>query len=270
MALRSAVTSAVTIDTRGMDEKLEKFRKDQLPYAKAVALNALARDTVRVEKLEMIFSFDRPTPYVLGSLTMAGFATKKNPSVAVWFKGQVRAAGATATAGVFGQGRAERIMRTQIEGGARDATASERRLRGIGKQIGKALEVTPFLGRDEYLVAARAAPKNVYGNISPGEYVKMLAYFRAFNEGGFTSNRVRGSKTNARGERYYVQKIGKSRGIFKVSGKKGKPRLLWMIVKKRPIYRPRFDFYGIADRHAAKWAGHFAEKGMAKALATAR
>lgn len=238
---------AVVVDTRGMEETLRDLRQDQVPYAMQLAVNNLAKDTIRIEKIEMQQAFDRPTPFVLRGLRVAKWAKKKDPTAAIWFKD------------VFGRhGEAvENTLRPQIEGGRRNVKSSERRLRQIG-----------ILRQGEWLVAVDSAT-NVYGNIPGPEYQRMLSYFRAYGEAGYNANRRAGQSASAKGLRYFVQKVGKGRGIFRVRGR-GKPKLLWYITSNTPSYRKRFDFYGEADRHAKKFGGYFASKAMKRALATAR
>ena len=240
--------SAISVDTSGLRETLRGLRSDQIPYAMQLAVNDLAKDTIRVERIEMQDSFDRPTPFVLRGLRVAKWASKQDPTAAIWFKDVF---------GKFGEA-VENTLRPQIEGGPRAPKSTEVRLRRLG-----------LLVQDEWLSPGGSARLNAYGNVSGAAHVQMLSYFRAFWEAGYNANRRAGASASRRGKRFFVQKVGGSRGIFEVTGK-GRARLVWYIAKRRPTYRERFDFFGEAARHAAKYGPYFAGKAAERALRTAR
>ena len=245
--------SAIQVDDSALLRTLEDVSKRELPYVMELTINSLMRDTARIEQFEMQHALDRPTPFVLRSLKLGKLARKK----------QLPVSGAIAFldlggGGQSGLGAAEEAIEPQIEGGIRRPKASERRLRKIG-----------MLAQNEWLVGFKTA-QNRYGNIPPKFSIEMLAYFRGFWEGGYNANRAVGARALRRGVRFYVQDLGRSRGIFRVQGKRGKPKLIWLIVKNTPSYRKRFDFYGLADRHALKWGPYFGEKAKQRAMKTAR
>ena len=250
-------TSAITVDTRQFDQVLATLQKDQLPYAKKEGLNALTKDTARVEKFEMQMVFARPTPFILGGMRVLKWANKRDP---------VSILSAQGDRARFRSRYAEAVQRTldpQIEGGRRTARSSERRLRETNQ-----------IGPGQWLIGVET---NAYGNVKGKEYQQMLSFFRAYrgkSRSGKTDvaglNRAMGAVTNTRGVRYFVQKTGRNMGIYRVRGKKGKPKLIFYVTGNAPTYRPRFDFYGVARLHAAKYGGYFAQKAMDKALRTAR
>lgn len=239
-------TSAISVDTRGLDATLEGFRKDQLPYAKKEAINALAKDTIRAEQVEMFDVFERPTPFVIRGLRVAKHAKKTDPTAAIWFKDVF---------GRFGEA-VEDVLRPQIEGGGRNQKSTERRLRKAG-----------VLRPNEWLIGVAV---NAAGNVPGPEHQRVLSYFRAYHESGFTANRAAGAAGSRAGYRYHIQPAGSGRAIYRVRGKRGKPKMIFYITTDAPTYRTRFDFYGEAARHAAKFGGYFARRAMDKALRTAR
>ena len=250
-------TSAITVDTTEMDKKLAKIQKDQMPYAKKEALNALTKDTARVEKFEMQMVFDRPTPFILGGMRVLKWANKRDPVSILSGQGDRSR---------FRSRYAEAVQRTlepQIEGGRRRARSSERRLRETNQ-----------IGPNQWLIGVET---NAYGNVKGPEYQRMLSFFRAYrgksrsgNSDVERLNLAIGAVTNTRGVRYFVQKTGRNLGIYRVRGKNGKPKLIWYVTGNAPTYRPRFDFYGVAREHALKYGGYFAQKAVDKALRTAR
>lgn len=231
-----ATLSAVVVDTKGMEKTLRDLRNDQVPYAMGLAVGNLAWDTIRVEKLEMLDVFDRPKPFVVGGLRMLKSAKKKDPSAVIGF---------TDTSGRFGN-RTENIVRTHIRGEARGTKGVESLLRAAG-----------FLRANEYIVAGEAAALDRYGNVSLATHRKMIESLRTGGSPG-------------RGKRYFINKAGRGRAIYAVQGKRGKPKPVWYITTDRPDYNRRFDFYGEAQRHAAKYGPYFAQQAMRKALRTAR
>ena len=251
-------SGALVVDTRGIDQTLKTLRKDQVPYAKMLAVNDLAFDTVRVERLEAIFSLHRPTPWFIRSIAIAKKASKKDPTAAVWIGETVKDLYGKSMYELEETFRSTGVARPQIFGGSRNVKASEKRLRQIG-----------VIDKDDWLTAGGSARLNQHGNITGDAHQQMLSYFRAYREAGFNANRVSGASSNKRGIRYFVRPVGRGKGIFRVQGK-GKAKLIWYVTKKRPTYRPRFDFFRTAYQHAGRYSEHFARKAMRKALKTAR
>lgn len=258
----SKTLKAVTIDDTQLRRRMQDFRKDQFPYALQLALNDLAFDTMRIEKLEMQQVFDNPHPYVVKGLKIAKKAHRKeaNPTAAIWFGEGARDVFGNFVKGQIQQSEVlENIVRPQIQGGTRNRKSTEKRLRQIG-----------VIDENEWMIPAARSKKDRYGNVPPGRYVELLSYFRSFNEGGFSSNRRRGAGKLRSGISFWIADLSaRSRGIFE-RRKDGSTHLVWILTKKTPSYRPRFDFYGEAQRHANKFGPYFAEKAMRKALATAR
>ena len=228
---------AVTVDTTALDAKLQQIAKDDMPFARMLAINELAKDTIRIEKLEMMDVFDRPKPFVIGGLRQLKRAKKKeSPQVAV--------IGFTDVTGRFGS-RVEDIVRVHIEGQDRGSKAAENRLKRAGVIAG-----------GEYLVRARSAPTDRYGNVTRKIWTDAVQALSSARSTGRT--------------RYFINQIGSVKGIFRITGKTGKPRLIWIVTRDRPDYRRRFDFYGEAQRHADKFGPFFAREAVNKALKTAR
>jgi len=237
--------SAVVIDDSTMRKRLGVIGT-LMPKAVADAVNHLAQSTRKEERAEMVRVFDRPTPFVLNGLRIAKYAKPQDPTAAIWFKD------------VFGKNQGglavENTVRPHIEGGLRNVKSSEQRLRDI-----------KVLKPNEWLTYVDTAT-NRYGNVSGAEHQRMLAYFGAYWEAGYSGNRVRGGRLDRSGIRYFVNRAGASRGIYKVRGRRGKPRLIWIITSNTPNYRPRFDFYGVAQRHAKRRGPEIADEHVRRML----
>lgn len=254
---------AIIIDDTALRKRIAEFSNDQVPFAMATAINDLAWDTIRIEKLDMLHVFDRPTPFVLSGLKMAKKATKKEarPTAAIWFGEGFRDRSGGFVKGKIQQSEVlENIVRPHIEGGGRNRKSTEKRLREIG-----------VLKPGEWMIPAFQAKRDRYGNIPGSRYVEVLSYFRAFREAGFNANRGSRAPKLRSGVKFWIMPItGDSRGIVETRNG-GPPKLVFYLTTAKPTYRRgRFDFYGNADRHARKFGAHFAEQAMKRALASAR
>lgn len=255
--MASVTVGAVSIDTSGLDQKLKTIQRDQLPYAKMLALNNLAFGTAYAERRAMKTVFDRPTKWIKQSVNVAKKATKKDLTAAVWIGEALKNKEGKALFQSVQTDRITGILIPHIDGGARIARKSEKRLRRIG-----------VLGSGEWLVAARSAPRDRYGNIPWTEYQSMLQSFRGYTRGGF--NRHTGEGTLESGVAYWVTDLsGGIRGIFRTKYG-GSPTLIWILARKTPTYKKRFDFFGIAQRYATIKGPGIAQKAVDKAMATAR
>jgi hypothetical protein len=192
----------------------------------------------------MLRVFDRPTPIVLNGLRLAKRATEAKPEAAIWFKD------------IFGKNgeMIENTVRPHIEGGMRNEKSSERRLKAIH-----------VLRPNEWLVGVKSA-RNAYGNISGPEHQRMLSYFRAYTEAGITANRRSGAGSSRSGIRYFVNRAGAGRGIYRVRGRRGKPQLIWHIVPRATRYMVRFRFYDVAQSHADVEGPRIGRQAMTKAV----
>ena len=114
------------------------------------------------------------------------------------------------------------------------------------------------------IVPGDAAKLDQYGNMTGGQIVQIVAWFKAFGEQGYKANindkgraRIgRDKKSGQRGFAYFAlqQKRGKLLpGVYQrfqtAFGSAIKPVMIFV---RMPSYRKRFDFYGVADRAARK------------------
>jgi hypothetical protein len=234
----------------------------QARYAASLTLNTLARYPVQdAVRHEMRDSLDRPTPFTLNSLTVAKRATAADLTAVVDFKQ------------VGGGGRpASNYLRWQVEGGERRLKAFEVALRSIGVLPGGYF-VTPGQG----------AKMDEYGNISRGQIVAILSYFRAFQEQGkgFKLNATaasrarlaRGTRTRL-GYRYFAGRPGGrgQLGIYQdVRIAPGVRELLPVFIFVQwARYEPRLDIKLAADLAVKREAAPIFQAALAQALRTAR
>ena len=229
----------------------------QIDFATRVALTRTAQKAAVAEVKEMRDVFRNPTPYTLSSVYVKP-ATKARLEATVMLKDE-------ATKAV----PAAKFLRAQIDGGQRVQKRFERALQAVGAMP------------DGYrAVPGAGARKDAYGNMSGGQIVQILAFFRAFPEMGYKANMTdkgrarlaRGSKRQ-QGYTYFVGHPGDRLplGIYqRVSFARGtavRPVLLFV---RSAVYEERFDFKYVAELTVAtEFANEFA-KAFIEAERTAR
>lgn len=227
----------LTANVAGLDQVAKQLPKVKQAIADAgyfAAINAgeQARDAVRVQMRQKL---DRPTPFILRSLRITSASGGKigrkatDKGIKLGF------------VDIYASLRHDPVTDTilpQVEGGPRQPKPAELRLRRAG-----------ILGANEYLVPSKTAPLNRYGNVSPGEYVRMLSDLRSFNQAGFTAN----SRYKVGRGHYFLAEGGGFRGIFKSTGGYGREalrdaRLVWIVTSGAPRYSKHLPFYETAER----------------------
>lgn len=246
-----------------LKQNLKDYRKrvDQLAkqhrFATAVALTRTAYKVEAAQKHEMRDSFDRPTPYTLSSIRVRP-ATKANLKAVVHLR-EFSGKGTTA---------AEYLL-PQIVGGSR-------RL----KRFERALQLAGVMPDDHRAVPGAAARLDAYGNISRGQIVQILSYFKAFPEQGYSANitdkrkksLAKGSK-NRLGYEYFVGRPGDRLplGVWQrvrfASGSAVRPILIFV---RSALYEAIFDFEFTAKVVMKREFSSEYRRALAEAMASAR
>jgi hypothetical protein len=235
-------------------------RRDQVPFATAVALTRTAVKVKDAEYKEMVDVFDRPTPYTLNSLYAKG-ATKQNLEAVVWLKYDTSKGTP-----------ADKYLTPEISGGQRRLKRFERALRSVGA-----------LPDGYFAVPGAAAKMDAYGNMATSQIVQILSYFRAFRPEigyhGFLSNitdkrkakLARGTKRQL-GFEYFVGSPGDRLplGVWQrfgfARGSAIKPILIFVKSAHYPI---RLDFGYVAQQTVNReFSGEF-QRALAEATASA-
>lgn len=238
--------------TAAIEQSIDRLQQwqGQIPRATAQALNDTAFAIRAAEQQELASAFDRVTPYVQRSVLVQQ-ATADDLEARV----------AADDLGGKG-GSVDRILTPHIVGGGRPDKASERALQRAG-----------ILPRGYQVVPGAGAPLDPYGNVQRGLVVKIMSWFAAFGQQGYSANmtdatrrrrmkmgRSEGGYRTIRGEAYFVA-YGSLRdgrgshlapGIYRKSGTHGadvKPILMFV---RRATYAARLDWYGTAQRVAAE------------------
>jgi hypothetical protein len=209
---------AVRFDTERLKQDLMR-EQQRVASASRRAVYELAHRGVAAVKEEMRRVFDRPTPWVLNGAYVAPLREQNSATVA-WRPG----GGSKAIP-------AEKILRAQIEGGAR-------RLKRFERLIG--------LPANRIAVPGKWADLDQYGNIRAGQITKILSSLRLFGEQGYRANRSnRPSRGARRREEYFIIRPGSEHaqlwpGIYRVAQDMGGAPLLVIAFVRAAQYRPRF------------------------------
>lgn len=246
-------------DLQRLAVTLDDFARKQLPFATALALTRAAYAAKDDLRSAMERAFDRPKPFTLNS-TMVDAATKKRLEARVSFRD-------FAPKGV----PAGRYLRAQILGGQRRLKAHERLLAEQG-----------YLPAGQALVPTRYADQDAYGNINPGQLVKILSALKASRDPTQNAG-TRPSRGKRKDEAYFAIVPGRPQGTAGRGG--GLPPAIYKVIasglgrivvpvlvyaKALPSYEPRLDFDGVTfasiERHLPGLLGNALED----ALRTAR
>lgn len=231
-------------------ERLDELGRSQLPYATALALTRTIKDVQAAEIVEMRSKFDRPTQYTLQG-TFIRPATKSRLQAEVWLKDEASGGGTPAA----------KYLEPEVEGGSRRH-----------KHFELALIRAGLMPSDLFAVPGAKCPLDAYGNI-PGPFIEQLlsAIGAADTISGHTSNRTARSRARApsRAE-YFVGRPGRGTAPLGIWQRQGNHALPVIMFVRAPSYKPREDFFGVAERTTEAVFGQNFDAAMAQAIATAR
>lgn len=235
----------ISVDVKGIDAAVARLRglqEKKIDVAKVAALNDAAYLASKEAAREMARVFDKPTPWVLGGVRYVKARRDKQES-SVDFDKWGNKTNVTV----------EKVLAANIYAGTRKHKRHEIALNRAG-----------ILPDGMGIVPGDAAKLDQYGNMTGGQIVQIVAWFKAFGEQGYKANindkgraRIgRDKKSGQRGFAYFAlqQKRGKLLpGVYQrfqtAFGSAIKPVMIFV---RMPSYRKRFDFYGVADRAARK------------------
>jgi hypothetical protein len=233
----------VKIDTSDALNALTAAAK-QVEYATAVALTKTAQAVKAGERAEMQRVFVSAVPFTLNSLYVKS-ATRTD---------------LVATVGIKDQGRsAINWLSTEIKGGARPS-GIEVFLKPIG---------LPPSGM--YAVPGKEAPMTSNKKLNVSALRKIVSQLQAQPQGlqGMTAIKRKQGRGSTKAQYFALPKpmLGLPAGIFGLKGREVLPIVLFV---KRPSYRAKYDFYGVANRIAQEKFPALFHKALADALSSAR
>jgi len=173
-----------------IQRKLDDLVRKQIPFAKAMALNDVAKQAKADVQQEMRKVFAAPVPRTLNSIRIR-YATKASPKAFISIDAEPNKGIAPA-----------KYLAAEILGGPRSH-----------KRFEKAFQAKGLMPAGTFAVPGAAAPLDANGNIPGNFLVQLLSYFQAFAEQGYRANMTQ--KRKAR-----IHRIGKSERGYKTIGGK--------------------------------------------------
>lgn len=218
----------IAFDTSRLRQDLRR-EQDRIVRTARRAVYELAHRGKEGVQAEMRRVFDRPTPWVLGGVQVA---PEGDGAEVAWKPG-----GSSKTI------PAEKILRAQIEGGARRLKRFEKLLR---------------LPANRIAVPGKWAELDAHGNLKAAQLVKIISDLRLFGEVGFTANRAsRASRGVRRREQYFMIPVGSNHeqlwpGVYRNAREVGGAPLLVIAFVRAASYRPRFAPAEVVRRVVAR------------------
>lgn len=271
---------SVKADLREVEQFLTRLERRQIPFAASNAINTLLFGAQKAIRAQMQRDFDRPAPYTLRSTRVEKSTYKPGPRYLtgrVWIKDRLDAGKGTTPAN---------FLLPNIVGGKRRMKRFETALRYAG--------LLPLGWR---VVPGAGADLDAYGNMSKGQIVQILSWFKTFGryegDAGNLSERgrrriqrgvrKRGQTAPVRGKTYFAVRPGDSKtrhlapGIWaKESFGFGRDlavgrdiRPIMLFVPTTRYQKGTFDFFGIQQRYILPRFRRELLKELSKAIATA-
>lgn len=233
-----------------LSNRLNKVQREQLPFAAALALTRTAQGMRREQQRTMRQVFDKPVRFTVGNSEKGGSlafqsASKKDPvpEARVFFT-EFAAKGTPAY----------KYLSPQIFGGIR---RQKRHEIALSNKLGQKIYTTP--GAD--------APLLRNGNISGGQYTRLLAAVEAL---GDSSSTERSRKRNRGVRGYYIARKGGRPVGVRQRKKGGQSQKILNFVERSPSYRKRYPFYKVGRTYVKKHIAPNFRKSLRQALRTAR
>lgn len=248
-------SQTITVDTRGLEARLKRLKRTEIPSAMRHALNDLAFDTRTRIVREIQRVFDRPTP-----------AVQKLPQVKAQ-KNNAAAPPELWLTDYFNRSRTGPSFAVEhhIPGstGMRSRKGLEIRLERMG-----------LISKNEWLVPSTAMKLNAYGNVPGSTTSKMIADIGGYGQySGDASNTGRVSARSRRKQTakkyFWVNVKGRYgvgwRGIAIRNRNSILPQMV--VVGKAPRYAPRFRFHAVATSYAARRSAYHASRAVEQQIA---
>lgn len=237
----------ITVDTRETTRWLNDLERKQIPFATSVALNKTAQD-VQAGLVSGMSVLDRPKPFTLRGVYVVR-STKGNLTATIGLKTRDKG------------GPVAEYLAANIAGGGRVDKRSEILLRNAGI-LPPGMQTRP--GPDARLDA--------YGNMSRGQIVQILSYFKAFGSiaksGRGKAGGTKSAKLNASDRKPVTRKLFVTpSGVYE--RKHGEVMGL-LTFTRPPRYQKRYDFTRIAGNVVQRQFEANFKSALAYALNTSR
>jgi hypothetical protein len=253
----------ITFDADDLIKDLDIIRRVQMPFVASWALNALAPKVRGDLQDRMQSTFENPVPFTTKSVRWgaAGYkpwvrSDKKNLEMGFWIsedgsKGQPPSYYLYPQVNEPGGGGSKQVYVTRFT----------KRLRREG-----------FISGSEYMAPLLKKSNvigdllNSYGNITPGQYTRILFALGAMESplsGNAKKGRVKDSIFIAPNRKTGKQK-GLPSGIYRRKG--GQFGMLFKTLPAPPSVQPKFDFYGITGNLATGYFPQLVQQKMREVM----
>jgi hypothetical protein len=263
----------LSIDVQGLPELRTALRDLSERRLNAGIATGLTRTAVQVrdaQRQAMTQVFDRPTPYTLNSLWLQPASGNRAAA------GTVQLPGPTAYSGRLARSKfleAQVYLKDDSAGSGTPATQYLQPQIGGGTRAMKRLEETLRAGghlpAGWFVVPGQFAMLDAYGNVKRGQIIQVLSQLRITLLSGFTrgmsrsTGRARSAQRKAGGRYFVMPPGGRTQPGVYLRSFVGNDIFPVFIFVRRVTYRPRFDFFGIAQRVA----GAHLERNVTEAVA---
>lgn len=192
------------------------------------AVNDTVGDMIVGQRMEMRRVFDNPRPYTLNAL-FGKYASRRSPVVraGIAFK-------------EFANVPAYKYLIPNIKGGPRRDKRSE-----------KALQSINALPAGKKTVMGKNFQRDQYGDITGGQYTRMLAELGVSVNGMAGPAKMKGVRQKGGKKFFAMPHKGGRRGDgnpMAIAERRGKEIVIMLVVTGEFSYKPRYDFYGLANR----------------------
>ncbi|NJD24073.1 MAG: hypothetical protein FIB06_01570 [Betaproteobacteria bacterium] len=249
----------IAVEVKGLDAMMARLqgKQKQINFAASQALNKTAREIEKAQRDKIGGTFDRPKP-ATAKATYVVRSTKTNLEARIGIKNR--------TAGIPA---AEYLAPNIGKSGSRPRSykRSEMMLRSAG-----------ILPAGMYTVPGKEAKLDAFGNMSRGQIVQILGYFRTFGTTRLNSARMNMSDKRRQGMAkrnadYFIVPISDRKlklypGIWQRTSSNTLAPVLMFV--SRPVYKAIYDFEGTAERLANKIFYQEFKASLSYALSTAR
>lgn len=247
-------------------DELTQFSDRRFAAAMATALTRTAVATRDAVQQEALTALDRPTPYTIRQLRYTA-ASAANLSAVVGFNIEsvqdITGRPIRYQAALPGETQASKYLPPNIEGGSRG-----------NKRFELALQQVGAMPRGWFAVPAEGAQIDAYGNMSRGQIKQILSQLGAAalvaGSSQNTTSRTRIAAQRRAGGQFFAVLPGARTslkpGIYQreFAGRNITPVLIYV---RATSYRPRYDFFGVAQRVADRMLPDQVERAVSESLA---
>lgn len=245
---------SITFDADEIIDELGYLQRVQMPFAMSWGLNKLGPKLRELHAKDMARDFSgpnsRPVPFTLNSPRYTR-SSKQKLEISFWVSED----------GAKGQDPARYLYPQVREPGRSRKQVYVTRFTKAARRYG-------FIDGTEYLMPildSKAARKNSYGNISPGQYTQVL-----YSIGAFTDfiNRQAGKRKTPMKQEYFLMRPnnrqGMPAGIYRRRG--DTKNLLFATLPEVPYVTPKYDFYGNTEDWATDYFPQYVEQKLREVL----